>query len=131
MGDDDITKGVQGFEKTFAEYEAYKRGYLTRMEYPKYFKGTSVKYSLSSIKIYFEDYEANLTLHLVNIYFSTPTFDKILKDESASFETKLSSIGGTLGLFTGLSILSAVEIVYFICKMAVRLLGRNLNRKPK
>ena len=53
----------------------------------------------------------------MNIYFSTPTFDKVTKDEKANFESKLSVVGGTMGLLTGFSILSGIEIIYFTFKM--------------
>ena len=61
-------------------------------------------------------------MEMVHIYFDTATFDLIEKDTKNTIETQLSVIGGTMGLFTGFSILSAVEIVYFIMKyfMALR-----------
>ena len=49
----------------------------------------------------------------IRIYFDTPTFDRITKDDAAKFVDMLSAIGGTMGLLTGFSIISAVEIVYF------------------
>ena len=64
----------------------------------------------------YSGFKKNTTLHFVNIYFSTPTFDTITKDVNAKFEAKLSTIGGTMGLFTGFSLLSGVEIVYFLAK---------------
>ena len=59
------------------------------------------------------------TLHWVKLHFATPTFDKITKDVKANFETKLSAIGGTMGLLTGFSIISGIEIVYFAIKICV------------
>ena len=59
-------------------------------------------------------YEIKTRLHWVKIYFATPTFDNIQKDEKANFETKFSTVGGTMGLLTGFSILSGVEILYFL-----------------
>ena len=53
----------------------------------------------------------------MRIYFDTPTFDRITKDRAAKFVDMLSAIGGTMGLLTGFSIISAVEIVYFGIKM--------------
>ena len=53
----------------------------------------------------------------MRIYFNTPTFDRITKDRAAKFVDMLSAIGGTMGLLTGFSIISAVEIVYFATKM--------------
>ena len=55
-------------------------------------------------------------LKYVRIYFDTPTFDRITKDRAAKFVDMLSAIGGTMGLLTGFSIISAVEIFYFAAK---------------
>ena len=66
---------------------------------------------------YITGYKDDAELHFLNIYFASPTFDKVINDEKANFETKLSAIGGTIGLFAGVSILSAVEILYFIVKI--------------
>ena len=59
--------------------------------------------------------EANLKY--VRIYFDTPTFDRITKDRAAKFVDMLSAIGGTMGLLTGFSIISGVEIIYFVMKI--------------
>ncbi len=59
-------------------------------------------------------------LHLVTIYFDTPTFDTIEKDAKVTLESVVGSVGGTLGLFTGFSVLSAVEILYFLIKFLLR-----------
>ena len=65
------------------------------------------------LNLSFEGYKRRTELHWVRLYYATPTFDKITKDEKANFETKLSVIGGTFGLFSGFSIISGVEILYF------------------
>ena len=54
---------------------------------------------------------------MVRIYFDTPTFDRITKDRAAKFVDMLSAIGGTMGLLTGFSLISAVEIIYFYFKI--------------
>ena len=36
---------------------------------------------------------------------------------------KLSAIGGTMGLLTGFSLISGVEILYFMVKIIARALG--------
>ena len=59
------------------------------------------------------DYEWKNKLRYVRIFFDTPIFDKITKDRAAKFVDMLSAIGGTMGLLTGFSIISAVEILYF------------------
>ena len=53
----------------------------------------------------------------MRIYFDTTTFDRIKKDRAAKFVDMLSAIGGTMGLLTGFSIISAVEILYFTAKI--------------
>ena len=55
-------------------------------------------------------------MRFVRIFFDTPTFDRIIKDRAAKFENILSAIGGTMGLLTGFSIISGVEILYFSLK---------------
>ena len=64
----------------------------------------------------------------MRIYFDTPTFDKIEKDRAAKFVDMLSAIGGTMGLLTGFSIISGVEIGYFAVKIAVNILKNKLYR---
>ena len=61
-------------------------------------------------------------LKYVRIYFDTPTFDRITKDRAAKFVDMLSAIGGTMGLLTGFSIISAVEILYFAAKAVFNIL---------
>ena len=65
-------------------------------------------------------------LHLVKLYFDTSVYDKITKDERANFETKLSVVGGTMGLFSGFSLISGIEIIYYACKflLKTRIFGR-------
>ena len=56
-------------------------------------------------------------LRFVRIYFDTSTFDRIKKDRAAKFVDMLSAVGGTMGLLTGFSIISAAEIGYFLGKI--------------
>ena len=72
------------------------------------------------------DYEWRNNLRYVRIYFDTPTFDRITKDRAAKFVDMLSAIGGTMGLLTGFSIISGVEILYFIAKLAAALTKNNI-----
>ena len=58
-------------------------------------------------------------MRYVRIYFDTPTFDRITKDRAAKFVDMLSAIGGTMGLLTGVSIISLVEICYFTVKFII------------
>ena len=63
----------------------------------------------------------------MRIYFNTPTFDRIEKDRAAKFVDMLSAIGGTMGLLTGFSIISGVEIIYFSAKIILSILTKNKN----
>ena len=75
-----------------------------------------------SKKFTFVEYEwiAETGLRYVRISFDTPSFDRITKDRAAKFTDMLSAIGGTMGLLTGFSIISGVEIIYFAMKIAMR-----------
>ena len=61
-----------------------------------------------------EELRSSSTLQLVEIYFDTATFDDIERDKKIKTEAQLSLIGGTMGLLTGFSIISGVEIVFFL-----------------
>ena len=80
------------------------------------------------------------SLEAVYIYFDTATYDEIERDEKVVFwrhlyldshnvyllvlpiyfkvtmEAQLGLIGGTMGLLTGFSILSGVEIIYYLLR---------------
>ena len=58
-----------------------------------------------------------MCLHLVQIFFDTATFDIVEKDVKITTEAALGLIGGTMGLLTGFSILSAVEIIYYVIRL--------------
>ena len=58
----------------------------------------------------------------VKIFFvKSQTFDRITKDKAEKFVDQLSAIGGTLGLLTGFSIISGVEILYFAIKIVFKM----------
>ena len=67
----------------------------------------------------------------MRIYFETPTFDRITKDRAAKFVDMLSAIGGTMGLLTGFSIISGVEILYFATKIGWNIIQKNKSSKMK
>ena len=60
---------------------------------------------------------------MVHIFFDTATCDVVERYTTNTPETQISVIGGTMGLFTGFSILSAVEIIYYIIRyfMSIRI----------
>ena len=63
-------------------------------------------------------------MKLIQIYFDTATYDEIVKDVKVTLEAQLGLIGGTMGLLTGFSILSGVEIVYYIIKLFTSIRGK-------
>ena len=55
-------------------------------------------------------------LQLVQIHFDTATFDKIEQDVKMTFSSVVMDVSGTMGGFVGFSILSGVEMVYFLLR---------------
>ena len=103
-------------KKIFARHES-EYGKLTDwFPFPKNLKG------------YFHpEEETKNPLRLVRIYFDTPTIERITKDRAAKFVDMLSAIGGTMGLLTGFSIISGVEIIYFAAKIILSCIMKNRN----
>ena len=62
------------------------------------------------------------------MYFYSTTFDRITKDRAAKFVDMLSAIGGTMGLLTGFSIISAIEIIYFSAKIVRSLIKKMFSK---
>ena len=75
----------------------------------------------SMIKYVISGEELEAELHLVHIFFDTATFDNIQKDKKIKFESQLSLVGGTMGLLTGFSIISAIEMIYFFLRLTLLL----------
>ena len=67
-------------------------------------------------------------LQFIRIHFDTPTFDRITKDNAAKPEDIISAIGGFMGLFTGFSIISGVEIIYFALKIVFNFIRKPINK---
>ena len=61
---------------------------------------------------------------MIRIYFETPTFDRITKDQAAKFVDMLSAIGGTMGLLTGFSVISGIEIIFFAVNMILAVIKK-------
>ena len=77
----------------------------------------------------FLEYDSDINLRFVRMHFYATTFDRITKDRAAKFVDMLSAIGGTMGLLTGFSIISGVEIVYFGIKIILNILRNRLDIK--
>ena len=70
-------------------------------------------------------------MHLVQFYFVPATYDEIERDRKLTLEAQLGLIGGTMGLFTGFSIFSGVEIIYFAIKFFTSLKGKRDGRSSR
>ena len=68
-------------------------------------------------------------MRYVRIFFYATTFDRITKDRAAKFVDMLSAIGGTMGLLTGFSIISGIEIVYFGRKIFLKILNKRIQKR--
>ena len=77
------------------------------------------------------DTSTNNNPQVVEIYFNTATYDEIKKDRKVTFEAQLGVIGGTMGLLTGFSIISSVEIIYFIVNFLLSLKPSSENANIK
>ena len=98
------------FSKAFRQYEKFKKKYTIN----EIFEWDNEKL--------FDVYDFELKLRYLKINFHATSFDKITKDRAAKFVDMLSAIGGTMGLLTGFSIISGVEIVYFGIKIGIKIL---------
>ena len=61
------------------------------------------------------------TPQVIQMYFGSATYDEIAKDVKVTMEAALGLIGGTMGLLTGFSILSGVEIFYYAVRFLLSL----------
>ena len=86
------------------EYEKYKRSQIDSFE---------IVYD-DGFQIVPKPYQP---LRVVQIYFDTATYDEIERDKKIKFEAQLSLIGGTMGHLTGFSIISGIELVFFLIKL--------------
>ena len=75
----------------------------------------------------FEEFDYKMhEVHFVRLFISAPTYDMIEKDVRAKLQDQLSNIGGNMGLLTGFSLISAVEILYFATKFAIGFIRERL-----
>ena len=75
-------------------------------------------------KIFCTDYLWKSDLKMIRITIKAPVFTRIIKDRSSSPVDQLSAVGGTFGLLTGFSLISAVEILYYAAKILNQYLRR-------
>ena len=105
-----------------AKYENYKTGDRKKT----FYQAIDVAGGFIIPSVLNLGYKRKTDLHWVKICFATHTFDRIEKDEKAHFEARLSAIGGTMGLLTGFSIISGVEVIYFAVKICCGFFSRKM-----
>ena len=69
-------------------------------------------------------------LSVLNFFFDTPIITRIGLEMRVSMFDKLSAIGGTLGLYTGISIITMIETLWWLIQFAIyafrhKVLGHN------
>jgi hypothetical protein len=129
---DDLTSGSDNNKlvKLQTAYTEYKNNYALNLEFNPTRKDMSMDVKqLNITKSFFSDsMKTYPKLQFVHIHFGTATYDKIAQDMKVTLVGQLGLIGGTMGLLTGFSILSGVEIVYFAVKFLMSL-GKTRTRK--
>ena len=88
----------------------------------KYFKERASK-PLDSIKLSYQ--ELNNSIVAVNVYYDELTYTRVSQSPKMSFEDLLSNVGGTLGLFIGISFLSFAEIFEILFQVIFILFEKN------
>ena len=61
----------------------------------------------------------------ITVKLEGPTFRKYRRSMRVTFTDKLGSIGGTLGLFSGFSLMAIIELIHWICKVSCSLMLKN------
>ena len=74
---------------------------------------------------------AIVDLKYILIHFDTATYDQIERDKKITLEGQLGLIGGTMGLLTGFSILSGVEILYYLGRLLLFLWRKKRERQTE
>ena len=128
--------GKEDFNIFVEEYLQYKRSF--EGNFSKFFETISTmsnwpfvneqavfvprkRYDAFNAKWIVESVELEQRLEIVEIYFTAPNYDIVTKDARTDLVTKISLIGGMLGLFTGFSFVSGVEIIYFTSKLILKI----------
>ena len=97
-------------------YNSYKKSFAKDIEFYQDWD-KEVDISLWDYVIYDNAYVKEYPdLIFVEIFFDTATYDEIERDVKITMEAALGLIGGTMGLLTGFSILSGVEIIYYLVR---------------
>merc|ERR1712192_60382 len=127
LEEDNVNTILSGLETKIQPEKGSKIGkghsfkHVSRMisEYRRLKKNMVTKFNFNAYAIdgQFGEEVPESTLELVHIFFDTATFDKLERDKKIKYDAQLSLIGGTMGLLTGFSIISGVEIIFFLFRL--------------
>ncbi|XP_077868793.1 uncharacterized protein LOC144359476 [Saccoglossus kowalevskii] len=87
----------------------------------------TLKWKHSNLKNVNDMQSARSNLVRLEIYFETLNYDSVSEQAAYKWEDLLSDIGGTLGLYVGISIISVFEFVKFILMLCRQCPKRNRN----
>ena len=112
------------FSNMTENYQRYLNNYAENLIYNSSSRNLSKTSNKSWSKLYLP-FSASpkgfQPLHMVQIYFDTATYDEVERDTKVTLEAQLGLNGGTMGLLTGFSLLSGLEILYFVAKFFMSL----------
>ena len=91
---------------------------------------TKIKFNLSSDEHLAQERFKN-DISILNFFFDTPTITQISLEMRVNTFDKLSMIGGTLGLYTGISIITLIEMVWWLIKFGIYVFRRQLKNAKK
>ena len=74
-------------------------------------------------------YERDISI--VNFYFGKSTAWEFQRAQSMTIANYIAEMGGLLGLFTGFSFLSAVEIIYWLIIPLMKKMGTPVHKTRK
>ena len=104
------------FSQLIKDYKSYKSTFLRNVK----FNSTSPnlgKYMKSiwfwNIALFIVASSNEAEMYFIEVFIDISTYDKVEQDKKMTLEAQLGLIGGTMGLLTGFSILSGVEIIYY------------------
>ena len=69
-------------------------------------------------------------ISVLNFFFDTPIITQIGLEMRVSMFDKLSAIGGTLGLYTGISIITIVETIWWLIRFVIYAVRRKKFKTP-
>jgi hypothetical protein len=100
---------------------------LNQFNNSNFFKQQLEHYNQSDSTDLHEEIES--TILMLNIYYSSLTYRKISQSKAMTIDQMISSIGGNMGLFVGMSVLTMCDFLQLVSKIAYTLSMNKLKHK--